>query len=399
MLRPTPFHPRTAPINQLQNWRRWSGYYTAGLYEMTHEREYWAIRNAVALFDVSPLMKYLVEGPQAAQLLDRVVTRDVRKMSVGQVIYTPWCNTEGKVLDDGTIARLGETTFRMTSAEPNLRWLNLNSVGMDVSITDISDSMAALSLQGPKSRVILNQCAEKPLDGLKYFRVMENAIAGIPVTISRTGYTGDLGYELWLDARPAESALAVWDALMAAGHDYGITPAGILALDVARVEAGLLLIEADYTAAHHAIIESQKSSPYELGLGWAVNLEKGPFNGKQALVAEKERGSEWLFVGLEVEWMGMERLFHEVGLPPQISPLTVRASLPVLGANGVQVGYASSSTWSPVLKKYIALAHLKKPYYEPGTRVSLEVTVEHQRKYAPARVVKTPFYEPDWKKK
>jgi aminomethyltransferase len=394
MLRTTPFHPRTAPLNQLQNWRRWSGYYTAGLYEMSHEREYWAIRNAAALFDVSPLMKYLIEGPDAAKLLDRVVTRDVRKMTIGQVIYTPWCNAEGKVLDDGTISRLGETTFRMTSADPNLRWLNLNAVGMDVSITDISDQMAALSLQGPKSRIILNQCAAKPLDGLKYFRVMENSIAEVPVTISRTGYTGDLGYEVWI---ASESALPVWDALLTAGHDYGLAPAGILALDVARVEAGLILIETDYTAAHHALIEPQKSSPFELGLGWAVNLEKGPFNGKQALVAEKARGAEWLFVGLEVDWVGMERLFREVGLPPQISPLTLRASLPVF-VGGVQVGYASSSTWSPVLKKYIALAHIKKPYYEIGTEVLLEVTVEHQRKYAPAKVVKTPFYEPEWKK-
>lgn len=395
MLRTTPFHPRTAPLNQTQNWRRWSGYTTAGLYEMTHEREYWAIRNAAALFDVSPLMKYLIEGPDAARLLDRVATRNVRKMSVGAVTYTPWCNAEGKVLDDGTISRLGETTFRLTAAEPNLRWLNLNAVGMDVSITDISDSLAALSLQGPKARIILNQCAEKPLDGLKYFRVMENVIAGIPVSISRTGYTGDLGYEIWI---PAHSALAVWDALIAAGHDYGITPAGILALDVARVEAGLILIDTDYTPAHHALIESQQSSPYELGLGWAVSLDKGPFNGRQALASEKARGIAWMFVGLEVDWVGMESLFRAVGLPPQVSPYTLRASLPVL-VGGVQVGYASSSAWSPVLKKYIALAHIQKPYYEIGTRLRLEVTVEHQRQYAPAHVVKTPFYEPEWKKK
>jgi aminomethyltransferase len=395
MLRTTPFHPRTGPLNQTQNWRRWSGYTTAGLYEMTHEREYWAIRNAAALFDVSPLMKYLIEGPHAARLLDRVVTRNVQKMSVGAVGYTPWCNAEGKVLDDGTISRLGETTFRLTAAEPNLRWLNMNAVGMDVSIADISDDLAALSLQGPKARVILNQCAEAPLDGLKYFRVMENVIAGVQVSISRTGYTGDLGYEIWI---PAQSALPVWDALMAAGHDYGITPAGILTLDVARVEAGLILIDTDYTPAHHALIESQQSSPYELGLGWAVSLDKGPFNGRQALASEKVRGIEWMFVGLEVDWVGMESLFRAVGLPPLVSPYTLRASLPVL-VGGVQVGYASSSAWSPVLKKYIALAHVQKPYYEIGTNVRLEVTVEHQRQYAPARVVKTPFYEPEWKKK
>jgi len=395
MLQQTPFHPRTSVLNQLQNWRRWSGYYAAGLYEMTHEREYWAIRNSVALLDVSPLMKYLIKGPDAARLLNRVVTRDVLKMSVGQVIYTPWCNADGKVLDDGTISRLDELTFRMTSADPNLRWLMMNAVGMDVAITDISASVAALSIQGPKAGIVLNCCAAKTLDGLKYFRLMHNQIAGISITISRTGYTGDLGYEIWMDAN---NALTVWDALMAAGHDYGITPAGMLALDVARVEAGLILIETDYTAAQHAIIETQKSSPFELGLGWAVNLEKVAFNGKQALLAEKARGPEWLFVGLEVDWTGMERLYREVGLPPQIPATTIRASLPVF-VGGVQVGYASSSTWSPVLKKYIALAHIRKPYFEIGTQVSLEVMVEHQRKRAPARVVKTPFYEPEWKKK
>ena len=394
MLQKTPFHPRTSAINQLQNWRRWSGYYTAGLYEMTHEREYWAVRNSAALFDVTPLMKYHIQGPDAARLLNRVVTRDVLKMAVGQVVYTPWCNMEGKVLDDGTVSRLDENIFRMTSAEPNLRWLNMNAAGMDVSITDIGSEVAVLSLQGPKSRVILNQCAKKTLDGLKYFRLMHNEIAGAAITISRTGYSGDLGYEIWMDAA---NALPVWDAIQGAGQDYGITPAGILALDVTRIEAGLIMIDTDYTAAHHAIIESQKSSPFELGLGWAVNLDKPAFNGKHALQQEKARGSDWMFVGLEMDWIGMERLYQEVGLPPQLSSTAVRASLPVF-SGGVQVGYASSSTWSPVLKKYIALAHLRKPYYEIGTNVALEITVEHQRKYTPAKVVKTPFYEPEWKK-
>jgi aminomethyltransferase len=394
MLQQSPFHARTSALNQLQNWRRWSGYYAAGLYEMSHEREYWAIRNSVALLDVSPLMKYLIQGRDAARFLDRVVTRNVLKMSVGQVIYTPWCNAEGKVLDDGTISRLDETTFRLTSADPNLRWLMMNAVGMQVTIHDVSASLAALSLQGPKSRLVLNHCARQSLDELKYFRLMQNEIAGFPIAISRTGYTGDLGYEIWIDS---VNALPVWDALISAGQDYSITPAGMLALDVARVEAGLILIETDYTAAHHAIIESQKSSPFELGLGWAVNLDKAAFNGKHALQEEKKRGSEWMLVGLEVDWSRLERLYREVGLPPQISAATLRASLPVF-VGGVQVGYASSSTWSPVLKKYIALAHIRKPYFEIGTQLALEVTVEHQRKYAPAKVVKTPFYEPEWKK-
>ncbi|HEY0502548.1 MAG TPA: aminomethyltransferase family protein [Lysobacter sp.] len=395
-LKRTPFHERTSKLCLPQNWRRWAGYIVAGSYELSLDREYWAIRDAVALIDVSPLMKYIIEGPDAARLLHRVTTRDVLKMAVGQVYYTGWCDDEGKMLDDGTVSRLGDTTFRMTSAEPSLRWLAMNAVGMDVSITEVTDQVAALSLQGPKSRTVLNACCAKPVDKLKYFRVMQNKIGGMPVTVSRTGYTGDLGFEIWMDAA---HALPIWDALMAAGHDYGIVPCGILPMDMARVEAGLFMIDVDYTAANHAWIEAQKSSPLEMGLDWAVNLDKpGYFVGRRALEREKREGSAWKLVGMEVDWVGMEKLFAQVGLPPQIPGMAVRGSLPILH-EGKQVGYASTSTWSPVLKKYIALAHLQRPHYEPGTQLSLEVTVEHHRLHAPAKVVKLPFYEPEWKKK
>jgi aminomethyltransferase len=216
------------------------------------------------------------------------------------------------------------------------------------------------------------------------------------VTISRTGYTGDLGYEIWMQA---SEALHVWDALMVAGHDFGITPTGILAMDMARVEAGLFMIEVDYTSTTHAWIETQKSSPYELGLEWAVELDKpGYFVGRRALERERLRGSAWKLMGLEVDWKGMERLFREAGLPPQLPGMAMRASLPILSGN-VQVGYASTATWSPLLKKYITLAHLQRPYAAAATKVRLEVTVEHQRKHAPATVVALPFYEPEWKKK
>ena len=391
---PTPFHPRTSSINETQTWRRWSGYLTAGLYELTHEREYWAVRNSGALFDVSPLMKYHLRGPDAMRLLNRVVTRDVSKCVVGQVMYTPWCDEHGKVIDDGTVSRLDAQTYRLTSAEPNYRWLSMNAVGLNVAIEDMSDKIGALSLQGPNSRAILHQCAETNLDGLKYFRLTQTKMSGLPVTISRTGYTGDLGYEIWADAK---DALPLWDALVKAGHAYGLTPAGILALDIARVEAGLLLLDVDYQSAHKAVIEAQKSSPFELNLGWTVSLDKGNFNGRQALLAEKARGPAWQFVGLEVEWNGLERLYLEEGLPPQLPNVTVRASLPVASL-GRQVGYATSSCWSPLLKKYLALAHLEAPHAKPGNLVMLEVTVEHKRKYAPARVVELPFFNPERKR-
>lgn len=394
-LKHTPFHERTAPLCTPQNWRRWAGYLVAGSYELSLDREYWAIRNAAALIDVSPLMKYLIQGPDAARLLNRVVTRDIDKLGVGQVYYTGWCDEDGKMIDDGTVSRLDKSTYRLTSADPSLRWLSMNALGLDVEITEQTDNVAALSLQGPNARSILNRCCNNPVDELKYFRLMHNKLAGIPVNISRTGYTGDLGYEIWMDA---PNALPTWDALMKAGHDYGITPAGILAMDMARVEAGLFMIEVDYTSTSHAWIEAQKSSPFELGLGWTVNLEKkGYFVGRPALEREKREGSAWKMMGLEVEWNGMERLFKDVGLPPQIPGMAVRGSLPVLVGN-VQVGYVSTSTWSPLLKKYIALAHLQKPYYEVGTDLRMEITVEHHRQHAPAKVVKLPFYEPAWKK-
>ena len=280
-LKSTPFHERTSKLCLPQNWRRWAGYIVVGSYELTLDREYWAIRNSAALIDVTPLMKYIIKGKDASRLLNRIVTRDMDKLKVGQVYYTGWCDDEGKMIDDGTISRLDEGTYRMTSADPSLRWLSMNSVGLDVDVTEVTDNVAALSFQGPNSRKILNKVADKPVDELKYFRLMQNNVDGIPVTISRTGYTGDLGFEIWMDAK---DALTIWDALMDAGQDYGITPVGILAMDMARVEAGLFMIEVDYTSTSHAWIEPQKSSPYELGLDWTVALDKpGYFVGRRAL--------------------------------------------------------------------------------------------------------------------
>jgi len=395
-LKTTPFHERTSKLCLPQNWRRWAGYLVAGSYELTLDREYWAIRNAAALIDVTPLMKYIIKGKDASRLLNRVVTRALDKLKVGQVYYTGSCDDEGKMIDGGTVSRLDESTYRLTSADPNLRWLSMNAVGLEVEITEVTDDVAALSFQGPNSKVILNKVTNESVDGLKYFRLMKNKINGIDVAVSRTGYTGDLGYEIWMGAK---DALTIWDTLMDAGEVYGITPVGILAMDMARVEAGLFMIEVDYTSTGHAWIEPQKSSPFELGLDWTVALDKqGYFVGRRALEREKREGSAWKLMGLEVEWEGMERLFKDVGLPPQIPGMAVRRSLPILVGN-VQVGYASTSTWSPLLKKYIALAHLQKPYYEVGTNVRMEITVEHHRQHAPAKVVKLPFYEPEWKRK
>ena len=284
----TPFHNRTETICESLNWRNWAGYASAGKYELSHDREYYAIRNAAALIDVSPLYKYLVHGPDAEKFVNRLITRNASKCKIGQVFYTTWCNDQGMVIDDGAVSRLDENSFRITAAEPNLRWFEDTAFGMDVTIADISEELAALALQGPHARNILLEVvaeAEKErLANLSYFYVMGATINGRSLTISRTGYTGDLGYELWI---PAADALLVWDALMTAGAGYEITPTGILALDIARIEAGLLMIDVDYTPARHARIPEQKSSPFELDLGWSVDLKKPMnFNGRSALIEQ-----------------------------------------------------------------------------------------------------------------
>ena len=392
MLKTTPFHERTGALCVSHAWRRWAGYIVASSYELSHEREYHCIRAAAALFDVSPLYKYLVRGRDAARLLDRVVTRDVLRSQIGQVLYTPWCDAAGKVLDDGTVARLEETTFRMTSAEPSLRWLEANALGLEVAIEDISEPIAALSLQGPQSAAILKALGDIP--PLKYFRLARTQLRGIPVDVSRTGYTGDLGYELWVKQ---EHALALWDALMDVGRNYGLQAAGMLALDVARIEAGLMLIDVDYVPAKKALIEGQTSSPYELDLAWAVNLDKEHFVGKQALAAEKARGPQWQFVGIEIGWKGLEHLYADVGLATRLPQTAWRMSVPIY-SGAEQAGYATSGGWSPLLKKYIALAHLRSQWAKPGTELDIEITVEHRRKRAAARVVKKPFFDPERKK-
>ncbi len=394
MLKTTPFHARTAPLVRAQTWRRWAGHQVASAYDPHPDREYAAVRNAAALFDVSPLYKYRIAGPDAARLLDRMVTRDVAKCAVGQVLYTPWCDAHGKVIDDGTISRLDDRTFRLTSAEPNMRWLVMNAVGLDVTIDEVSARTAALALQGPLSRTILQKLTPADLAGLKYFRLLNTTLRDVPVTISRTGYTGDLGYEVWVDAA---RAVALWDALVEAGTPYGLTPAGVWALDIARIEAGLVMLDVDYFSAHRALIEDQKSSPFEINLGWTVNLEKGPYNGRRALREEKARGPAWGFVGLEVEWESMEALYAAKTLAPHIPTVAWRTSAPVY-KGGRQVGYATSGCWSPILKRYLALAHLRAPHFALDTRVRIEITVEHQRRQADAVVRRLPFFDPERKR-
>jgi aminomethyltransferase len=386
----TAFHPRTFPLCGSLNYREWSGYYAVSSYEPHHEHEYNAIRNAAALIDISPLYKYRLSGRDATRLVDRIITRDVRKLSVGQVIYTPWCDERGKVLDDGTVSRLEEDVYRWTAAEPNLRWLHQNAVGLQAEIEDVSERVAALALQGPMSARLLRRVAQADIDGLKYFRVTSGEIAGVPVDISRTGYTGDLGYEIWV---PSDGALPVWDALAEAGRAFDLYAAGMLALDVARIEAGLLLADVDFISSRKALNDAQTYSPFEMALGRLVNLDKPSFVGQRALAGEQARGPARQIVGLEVDWPAVESIYEQLGLPPLLSPAASRVAVPVYAA-GVQIGKATSTTWSPTLKKLIALALVGSTHARPGTSLEMEVTVEAVRYRVPAQVTKTPFFNP-----
>ena len=386
----SPFHPRTAPLNRKMQWREWSGYFASSAYADFHDIEYNAIREAAALIDVSPLYKYLVSGRDATRLVDRVITRDATKLTVGGVYYTPWCDENGKVVDDGTIHRLDEQRYRWTAADPQLRWLRQNSAGLDVSIDDETESTAALALQGPLSRGVLEAATGESFADLRYFRRRASKVGRVAVDVSRTGYTGDLGYELWI---PTGGAVKVWDALVKAGRDFGLRPAGMVALDVVRLEAGLILLEVDYTSDRHAINPEQHYSPFEIGLGRLVSFDKGAFVGRLALEREARAGGPARrLVGLQLEWDDIEGLYSARGLPPAISPTVDRSPVPVF-AGSRQVGRATSLGWSPILKQAIALASVPPQYEAVDTRLTVEWTVEGRRGQVGARVVGLPFLD------
>ena len=386
----TAFHERTLALCESLNYREWSGYYTVSVYEMHHEHEYNAIRNSSALIDISPLFKYRVTGRDATKLVNRVITRDINKVAIDQVIYCCWCDPEGKVIDDGTITRLGENDYRWTAADPSLRWFQQNALGLDVSIEDISEQVAAVALQGPTSGRLLKAVTDANIENLKYFRVTRGKIAGVPVDISRTGYTGDLGFEIWM---PWKDAVKVWDALMTKGKAFDIHPAGMIALDIARIEAGLILIEVDYTSSKKSLIDSQKFSPAEIGLGKLVDLKKETFVGREALTREAKKGAARTLVGLEINWNEVETLFEKLKMAPQVPSMASRTPVPVY-RGGRQVGKATSTTWSPTLKKMIARACVSRESATAGLNLSMEMTVEAVRHTVSAKVVPLPFFNP-----
>ena len=394
MARGTPFHPRTEARCASRRWKEWAGYFVVDAFDPFHDPEYHAVRSGAALIDVSPLFKYDFRGPDATALTDRLITRNVARTRVGQVLYSGWCDAEGKLLQDGCFQRFAPDFVRATAVDPSLVWFERAAAGMDVRIEDVSEELGALALQGPTSSQILNVLADGDLSDLGFFRLREVQLGGIPVVVTRTGYTGDLGYELWVER---EAALALWDLLLEAGEPRGLVPAGMLALDRARVEAGFPLIDVDFWNADCALTEAQKSTPYELGLGWAVSAKKGPFIGREALMAERARGPERFFVGIETSIMEIERLFALDDLAPEVGDEVNRRGVPVY-AGGEQVGRATSVAWSPLLKRQLALATVERGYETPGTPLDIEVTVEYTRRRARSRVAALPFFDPPRKR-
>jgi len=391
---PTPFHTRTAELCTSLQWKNWAGYHAVCRYDTHHEPEYQAVRHAAGLIDVTPLYKQRVHGPDAEAFLCWVTARNVAKLKLGQVGYGCWCDGQGKVLDDGTITRWDDSDYRVTSAEPSWSWLVRQAEGFDVQIDEISEDLAALALQGPAARDILADASDDDVSALGFFRAMHTTIAGAPVDVTRTGYTGDLGYELWVS--PSD-ALNVWDAVTEAGGPRGLLPLGLDALDVTRIEAGFILLGVDYFSARHTLLPSQKSSPFEIGLGWTVHLKREPFLGSEALRREKRQGSPWSLVGLDIDWEQTEHLFDSFGLPPNLPSEAWRTAVPVyLGKK--QVGQATSGVWSPLLKRNLALASIITPHAALKSELEIEVTVEYQRRRVKATVVETPFFNPERKR-
>ncbi|MEP6758938.1 MAG: aminomethyltransferase family protein [Actinomycetota bacterium] len=387
----TAFYPRQLERNTKQAWGEWAGYFAPAVYADFHDIEYSAIREAAAVIDTSPLYKYVVRGPDAGRLLDRVMTRDVSKMQIDQVYYTPWCNEAGKMIDDGTLTRLAETEYRITAADPCYRWFFLSATGLDVEIDDVSAQLAGLALQGKLSREVLEAATRQDWADVRYFRHRRTEIGGVEISVTRTGYTGDRGYELWI---PADGALEVWDAVFEAGEPYGLFPAGIHALDIARVEAGLILIEAEYTSARHAISPEQTYSPFEIGLGKLVDFGKtADFNGRRALQAEQQAGGpQRRLVGLELDWAGIEGMFAKHGLASMISQFVDRSPVPVY-RNNKQIGRATSIAWGTTIKKMVGFGSLDKSLEKVGSRVSVEYSVEGERGKVAAAVVPLPFLD------
>jgi aminomethyltransferase len=396
MIRTTPFHERTGALNEPQLWSHWSGYLAAEKYSLSEKFEYFAVRNAAGLFDTSPLFKYRFTGPGAEAFLAGVLARDPRPLAPGQAQYTIWCDDRGYVVEDGVLLRHGPDDFVLTCAEPNFAYFaDLRGRRDDVRIDDESEQWAVLALQGPRSRGLLASLDGR-VEGLGYFHHTKAKIAGRKVTVSRTGFTGDLGYEVW--AR-SEDALAVWDAVWEACRGHGVLPFGLQALYMLRIEAGLLLLDTDFHNSRFAWTDADRVTPVELGLGWMLRgVAEDPrrFLGRDAIRRELAGGtSRYRTTGLLVDWRDWDRIHDEAGLIPPKDHTPVQEEMYVYDDDGQQVGYATSFMYSPMLQRHIAIARVPvAAATTPGTKLNLEIPVTHQYVHVAAHTARLPMWNP-----
>jgi len=375
----SPFFSRQAELDRLNRWHEWKGYSSAdGFYDTA--LEYFSIRNSTSVFDLTPMTKYRITGPDSLDFIDRLVTRDMRKIRPGRVAYAVWCNEDGKVIDDGTIFHLQEGEYRLCSQERHMAWLRASAIGMDVSIVDETPEIAALAVQGPTSYSVLKDLGLDVIENLKPFGLTNFEFEGVDLMVSRTGFTGDLGYELWL---PAEKAEALWDALFAAGKDHGIMAIGTSALEESRIEAGYIAADIDFLPADVTVRPGRSRSPFELGLEWLVDFKKPNFTGRRALAEEKRRGSTWRLVKLDIE--GNKPAHH--------SYIYAKSS-----GRQKEVGFITSATWSPVCKQNIAIGTVRTPHGRVGDKLYVEIYYQLEmhwsRVMAGATVVDKPFWNP-----
>jgi aminomethyltransferase len=398
MIRTTPFHERTGALNETGLWSHWAGHLAAEKYSLSEKFEYFAVRNAAGIFDTSPLFKYRFAGPGAERFLAGVLARDPRTLAPGQAQYTIWCDDRGFVVEDGVLLRHGRQEFVLTAAEPNLGWFrDLVRRGDDVEIEDVSDAFAVLALQGPRSRRLLAGL-EPAVEQLAYFGVTPGTIAGREVTISRTGYTGDLGYEVWASAA---DALPVWDAVWEASRGHGVLPFGLQALYMTRIEAGLLLLDVDFSSSRFAWTDADRATPYELGLGWmlrGVGADERVFVGRDAIRRELAEGtSRFRLTGLVVDWQGWDRVHDEAGLIPPKDHTPVQEEMYVYDDDGAQVGYATSFMYSPMLQRHVGLARVPVVSAAPGSKVNIEIPVSHRYVHVAAHTARLPLWNPERK--
>jgi len=395
MIGTTPFHQRVAAANTSGLWSHWAGRLVVEKYQLSEKAEYFAVRNGVGVFDTSPLYKYRIQGPDAESFLSGVLARDVRTCRQGRAQYTLWCDDSGFVLEDGVVLRTASDDFLLTAARPNLAYLR-GLIGYDrVEITDVTADFGALAVQGPRSRAVLASLASE-IGGLGFFQVTDVKIADTAVTVSRTGFTGDLGYELWV---PAAGALDVWDAVFEAGAAHGIAPFGQVALLMARIEAGLVLIDVDFRSARYGDNDAQKTTPIELGFGWMFRrLDDRAFIGRGSIERELAEGtSRWKTVGLVVDWEQYDRLHTEVGLFPPKDHTPYHEEMMVYDTDHDTVGFSNSFMYSPMLQRHIAIAAVRPDLAAVGTQVNLEITINHRYEKVAANVTKMPFYNPERK--